>query len=273
MGKFVGKRVVYSDIDGTLIDFHTYNAAIAAPWISRLADAGIPLILCSSKTRVEQRHLQRTLNLNDPFIVENGSAIIIPEGYFGVDIPGGRMADGYLILELGISSATVRRAAEEASRTTGIPLQGFSDLSVEEVGRITGLDPAAAARARQREYSETIVTPLSPDQHFRLAEALSARGLKMESGGRFYTITATDSHKGAAVRRLTKLYRQEYGAVLTIGIGDSPNDGSMLAAVDQPFLVQRPDGSWCDLPAQRVAGIGPLGWQAVIERLPAAPAD
>jgi hypothetical protein len=39
----------------------------------------------------------------------------------------------------------------------------------------------------------------------------------------------------------------------------------MLAAVDVPFLVQRPDGTWADLPVdaiERLDGIGPAGWCA-----------
>jgi predicted mannosyl-3-phosphoglycerate phosphatase (HAD superfamily) len=51
---------------------------------------------------------------------------------------------------------------------------------------------------------------------------------------------------------------------LLYGFGDSYNDAAMLGAVDVPFLVQRPDGSWADLPVDaigRLDGIGPAGWR------------
>ena len=42
---------------------------------------------------------------------------------------------------------------------------------------------------------------------------------------------------------LSDLFRKKYPGIRTIGFGDAPNDAPMLAAVDQSFLVARPDGS------------------------------
>ncbi|STF45280.1 mannosyl-3-phosphoglycerate phosphatase [Escherichia coli] len=41
--------LVFSDLDGTLLDSHSYDWQPAAPWLSRLHEANIPVILCSSK--------------------------------------------------------------------------------------------------------------------------------------------------------------------------------------------------------------------------------
>ncbi|HHU7986588.1 TPA: HAD-IIB family hydrolase, partial [Escherichia coli] len=45
--------LVFSDLDGTLLDSHSYDWQPAAPWLSRLHEANIPVILCSSKTSAE----------------------------------------------------------------------------------------------------------------------------------------------------------------------------------------------------------------------------
>ena len=42
--------LVFSDLDGTLLDSHSYDWQPAAPWLSRLREANVPVILCSSKT-------------------------------------------------------------------------------------------------------------------------------------------------------------------------------------------------------------------------------
>ncbi len=37
--------LVFSDLDGTLLDSHSYDWQPAAPWLSRLHEANIPVIL------------------------------------------------------------------------------------------------------------------------------------------------------------------------------------------------------------------------------------
>lgn len=51
--------LVFSDLDGTLLDSHSYDWQPAAPWLSRLREANVPVILCSSKTSAEMLYLQK----------------------------------------------------------------------------------------------------------------------------------------------------------------------------------------------------------------------
>jgi len=78
--------VVFSDLDGTLLDHDTYSFDDARPALERLGHAGVPLVLCTSKTRAEVEPLREALDNDSPFIVENGGAIMIPDGYFSVEI-------------------------------------------------------------------------------------------------------------------------------------------------------------------------------------------
>lgn len=267
--------VVFSDIDGTLIDA-AYSYAQSQPAVAALLAHGIPLVLCSSKTRAEQQALRAALGIPDPFIVENGSAIFIPAGYFPFPLPSSRRVDGWQVLELGVGAASIRAALARLRRQTGLEIQGYAGLSAAQVAQVTGLDLPAAARAQQREYSETIVTPLSAADLARLQRELAAQGLNIVSGGKFYTVTGAASDKGVAVARLTALFRQQWGEAITIGLGDSANDAPLLAAVDRPYLVQKPGGVWQEMPdvparrvpARRVPAVGPLGWrQAVMAEL------
>ena len=77
--------LVFTDLDGTLLDHHTYRFQAASPALERLREAGIPVILNSSKTRPEMESLQQQLGIEAPFIVENGAAAIIPAGNLGKD--------------------------------------------------------------------------------------------------------------------------------------------------------------------------------------------
>lgn len=64
--------LVFTDLDGTLLDHHTYSWQPARPALERLDGLKIPLILCSSKTSPEMLGLRAELGNRHPFIVENG---------------------------------------------------------------------------------------------------------------------------------------------------------------------------------------------------------
>lgn len=261
--------IIFSDIDGTLIDFERYSFEETAGTVVAVVARGVPLVLCSSKTRAEQEPLRAALGIPGPFIVENGSAVFIPPGTFDFDFPHQRRG-AYQVIELGLPAATIRAALAAARRETALALTGYADLSVAEVAAATGLAEAAAARARLRDYSETIVTPLDKTTIAQLRAAPSMRGLSVIHGGRFHTVTGAAAGKGAAVARLAALYRRQLGDVVTIGLGDSANDRPLLAAVDRPYLVQKPGGAWepLDVPGLvRVRAVGPVGWRAVVEEV------
>jgi mannosyl-3-phosphoglycerate phosphatase family protein len=50
--------------------------------IDLLKEKNIPLIFTSAKTRLEQNMVRKDLGLSDPYIAENGGAVVIPKGYF-----------------------------------------------------------------------------------------------------------------------------------------------------------------------------------------------
>jgi len=74
--------VVFTDLDGTLLDLSDYSYQAALPAVRYLQKQGIPIVFCSSKTRAEQAVYQQKLDIDDPFIVENGGAVYLPESYF-----------------------------------------------------------------------------------------------------------------------------------------------------------------------------------------------
>ena len=67
--------LVFTDLDGTLLDFHTLTGSLR-PWLEKLMDEQIPVILCSSKTASEMDDIQQELGLGGlPYIAENGAVI------------------------------------------------------------------------------------------------------------------------------------------------------------------------------------------------------
>jgi mannosyl-3-phosphoglycerate phosphatase len=263
------RLIVFSDLDGTLLDHRTYSFEPARPALEALRESGVPLVLCTSKTRLETEHWRRALANVHPFIVENGGAVFVPEAYFGPETEFDKREGGYGVLEFGRPYAELRRALEAIRASTGLPLRGFGDMTVEEIADRAGFSRQDAARAAAREYDEPF-TGVEDAGLPRVVREAAALGLQVVSGGRFHHLVGGND-KGRAVRAIRALYEVSRGPVRTVGLGDSANDVPMLFSVDVPILVRRPDGGHLD--ATHLAGLviapyaGPEGWRKAVLRV------
>lgn len=266
--------VIFTDLDGSLLDAKTYSFDAAREALDALRARGVPLVLASSKTRAEIERLRNSLDHHHPFVAENGGGVFIPKGYFDFPLEGTVLRGPYQVLELGLPYAALRLALKEIAHALGCRLRGFGDMTTEEVAERTGLAPSDAQLAKQREYDEPFIIESTPPPVEEIRRKAEALGLRCTSGGRFHHLMGP-SDKGLACRHLIDFYRRRYGAIMTVAIGDSLNDLPMLAAVDRPMLVQRADGTYDPDVAfsslVRASGIGPVGWnRAILTRLSGA---
>ena len=263
------RGLVFTDLDGTLLDHRTYEHAPARPALDALAGAGIPLVLCSSKTRAEMLVVQREIGVAGPFIPENGGAVLLsgeagalaeafPDRWAG--LPAKVFGTGYSALR-----GALRGLREELSAE----LRGFGDAALGEVVAWTGLDRERARLAKERDFDEPFVWEPEPGeaQVENARRWLDARGLRLTRGGRFWHLTGP-SDKGRAVRWLIETAACLWGArPATLALGDSPNDLPMLAEVDEGVLVERPEGGHLvpRPPGLRTEkGVGPVGWNRAV---------
>jgi mannosyl-3-phosphoglycerate phosphatase len=255
-------RVVVTDVDGCLLDPTSYRWEPAEPAIGVLKRRGIPLVLCSSKTRAEMERLHAELGLDAPYVFENGGGIVIPPG--GPWSRASRRDGGPLLVRLGTPLRDLARTLRDIAREAGARLRGFSRLSTGEISDLTGLPHEQAELARDREHGEPFV--LESGDEWDVRKAAERRGLRVTRGGRFHHLTGPVD-KGKAVRQVLSLF----GPAQSIGLGDAENDLGLLGAVDRPILVPRPDGSIDPMleaafpSACRAPLPGPEGWsQAVL---------
>ena len=62
--------MVFTDLDGTLLDHHDYSFSAALATLEKLKTHQIPVIATTSKTVQEVIHLYEAMAINGPFIVE-----------------------------------------------------------------------------------------------------------------------------------------------------------------------------------------------------------
>jgi mannosyl-3-phosphoglycerate synthase len=271
------RKVVITDLDGTLLDSQNYSYTLALDAIRKLQGMDIPIVFCSSKTRFEQEVYREELGINTPFIVENGGAIYIPKDYFRLPFSYDRIIADYMVIEFGTAYQELRHKLKgalesayrqiEANNLGELVLNSFGDMTVEEVAKETGLGLKMAALARQREYSETLTIKGSRRAVEVVLDEIKKAGLLCMFGGRFYEVTGGND-KGRAVKTLLELYKMSYGNVMSFGIGNSVNDFQLLSQVDSRMLVQQPDRRWSRMNISglyKIRGVGPDGWSKAIE--------
>lgn len=244
--------LVFSDLDGTLIDHHSYAWDAALPALDALRQSGCGVILASSKTAKEINVLRDAMGLADwPAIVENGAGIL----------PAGQA-------QVGADS----RYADLRAVLDGVPpplradFTGFGDLDAAEVAKLTGLSEAAAHDAKARDFSEPGLWRGAEEGRAAFLDALAPHGVTAREGGRFLTLSF-GSRKVDQMGQLIDRYRPRH----TVALGDAPNDVEMLEAADHGVIVANPTRA--PLPPLRgeetgqiirTADAGPAGWNSAI---------
>jgi len=247
------RPILFSDLDGTLLDHETYSFEAARPALARLKRAGIPLILASSKTAAEIASLQAELGLADwPAIVENGAGIVWPR-----EAAGGAGNDDH---------EAVLAALGRIDPKLGAKFSGFSDWNLNELAARTGLSLEAAERARRRQFSEPGILSGTPAEREAFLAELAARGLTATTGGRFLTISKACSKAGRMREIAGRLVPKSEDATI-VCLGDAPNDIEMLEAADIGVIVANPaHDPLPELTGEREGRIsrtsrpGPAGW-------------
>lgn len=273
--------IIFTDLDGTLLDSN-YSFRNALPALRLIRKKNIPLILCSSKTRTEIEHYRKRLKNIHPFISENGGGIFVPKNYFKISIvrPGGSACSWtklsfnieedkkHFLIRLGAKYSNLRKALQEL-RDDGFDVRGFGDMSIKEITGLTSLKTAEAKLAKQRDFDEPFVFKGSKASLSKLKQNIKLKGLTFTQGKFFHIKGKSD--KGRAVSILKKLYNIQNRKIITIALGDSPNDIEMLQNVDYPIVVQEPDGFYDKrIKVKKLIkadGIGPEGWNKAVMKL------
>ncbi|WP_159784235.1 HAD-IIB family hydrolase [Sodalinema gerasimenkoae] len=261
--------VVFTDLDGTLLNSHDYRFDEAIPTLTLLKQRNIPIIPVTSKTRVEVEPLLKDLQLQEPFIIENGSGVFIHPEDKRFNLKETESWQGYRLKRFGCLYSEARSGLAQLSQQLGVSLQGFGDLTVADLTALTGLSPQAAQQAQTREFSEPFITPQQQSSR-EIEQAVTKLGFRVVVGDRFSHLIGPQAGKGTAVCWLLNQF-QDSRPRHVIGLGNSPNDLDMLEAVESPIIIPNNKGlihpGLQHLNAQIAPHAGARGWAAAIAPL------
>lgn len=215
------KHIIFTDLDGTLLDINTYSFSKAKKALSLIKKKKIPLIFCTSKSRLESKLYQKKIGIKEPFIAENGAAIFMPKKK----------------IVLGTHIKKLRKILKKIEKQTKSTIIGFGDMTAKQISKDCGISLKEATLAKKREYTEPF--KLIKGNINKIKKLIKKNNLNYTRSARYHYIMGKND-KGKAVKILTKYYRKKYGKIKTIALGDNLNDKPMLKAVDKAFLVKGP---------------------------------
>lgn len=267
--------LISTDLDGTLLDHYSYSFEAALPALQRLEDMQVPVIINTSKTLSEVTLLRQQLNNHHPFIVENGSGIVIPEGYFQTPPAHCSLKNGHYLIDFGANYADICEFLEPLKQRYDV--KGFNDLSAEQLQQATGLPLDNVRLAQQRLFSEPLLWQGSDHARQELIEAVNGHNLQALQGGRFLHIMAK-TDKGQSLQTLKNLYFKEWqtnclndSGIVTVALGDSGNDIAMLKSADIAVVIRSPKHQPLAVRGLQQTIVtqaeGPAGWNEAMQQI------
>lgn len=261
--------VIFTDLDGSLLDHDTYSHQPADALLSTLKNARVPVVLCTSKTAAEVRVLREELGNTDPFIVENGAAIFVPKTTV-LERPKGASEQGEeWVIELCPARQRWIDTLAAAPDCYREAFENFAQMDQQRVVELTGLSADGAALSMKRGYGEPL--------HWTGDEALLAefsvwleqQGATVLRGGRFVHVAGASS-KGKALMLLQGLLSDaSEGDLVSIALGDGHNDVDMIASADFGVVIRSPAHQPPEVLNQEQLLItkefGPQGWVEGVE--------
>ena len=246
--------IFFTDLDGSLMEHESYSIEPARKALTELAARRIPLILNSSKTAAEIATIQKLLNLSCPFICENGAALHL---------------DNEELIEFGSRRETWLKKIHSLRTQRSYSFQGFSDWSSSEISALTGLTPEQAEQSKARLYSEPILWRDTESALRRFQSELADINLRLLQGGRFQSIQGPYDKSNAMRSMISqKQDRKPKQQLITVALGDSPNDAAMLNASDIAVIIKSAKSGLIHCPdAKRIIHTevpGPAGWNGAI---------
>ncbi len=243
------KLLIITDLDASFID-ENYEYTDALEAVEQLSMLEFPLVFNSSKTLIECSALAKELHLTTPLIAENGGIIAVPHDSELSELcqPSPQQTwdpqEESTTLITGLSREYILSEAHQAREENGYAFEGFSDWSYEELSSKTGLTHDAAKLAKQRHVSEPILWEDTAERWANFQSQMQAKGIRTLRGGKFIHLMGP-SDKADGLRVTKQLYKTKHPETewVTVAIGDSANDQSMLESADIAIVIPHANGA------------------------------
>mgnify|MGYP001185510124 CR=1 FL=1 len=219
---------IFTDLDGSLLHRDTFKFDTIKDYIKNLVNKGIIIIPNSSKTEKEIEKFNHELELELPYITENGSSI------HGLNLINPNFPNKIIL----------SREKEDLLKIFNIKvpeeLKGkclfISNMSKKEQEKILGLKDYKLKDALDRKFTLPFLFKGDKIEKKRLLKILYSNYLTLQEGGRVSNL-CDNVNKVKSMNRVVKILKKTKDEIKTIAVGDNYNDLDMLKNSDIPCLV------------------------------------
>ena len=254
------KILIFTDLDGSLLDKETFKFDVIKDYFKELVRNGIIIIPNSSKTEAELLDFNEQNNLDLSFIAENGSSI------HRLNKIHQNLPDKIIISR---TIDEIRNIYEEnISLDFENKITHILELEREKQQKILGLPLDKIKLAIKRDHSIPIKFNGTESEKNEFTKILKNSGLTIQTGGRIMNV-CDNVNKSIAMSKALQLIRKQLDdEIITIGVGDNENDIEMIKQTDYPCLVKNDnfDSSLINIDNLiKSSEPSPLGWADVIK--------
>ena len=210
------KVLIFTDLDGSLLDRDTFKFDKILQYIKDLISKGIFIIPNSSKTKNEIDSFNKELDEDLPFIVENGAAI------YNLNLINASFPEK-ISLSREISEI-LDIFNNKISKKYKSKCKFIKNLTSDKQLQIFGQSKEKVKLSMKREYSIPLLYDGSKAEKVDLIKSVNNVGLSLQEGGRVINLCDKIS-KSRAMKNVVKIFKKiSKEKLITIGVGDNFND-------------------------------------------------
>jgi predicted mannosyl-3-phosphoglycerate phosphatase (HAD superfamily) len=207
-------------------------------FLDRLAEAGIPTVWITGRSRQQLDSSLRKLGHAAPFIAEGGSGVFLPEDYFHLKPERTVRLGRFICIPVATAQPAAAEALEAVAEETDVAVVRLRSLSPRELTQNTGLSRDSAEALRQRDFDELFFFAGASDGDIqRFQNQARHRKLIVRPREALWS-AAIGASLGACVSHLRKLYdRALHARTFSIALATQQDSSDLLPLCDRGIVL------------------------------------
>jgi mannosyl-3-phosphoglycerate phosphatase len=209
-----------------------------AEFLTSLADAGMPCVWLTSRSRHQLDALWRRHGNGAPFIGEGGSCVYLAEDYFHLKPPHTVRLGRFIAIPVAKPLPAAVEALELVSEQSSVEVVPLRSLSPRELMQNTGLPRTESEAIRQRDFDELFFFAGASEKDVqRFLHQAAHLKFSVRPHGMLWSL-AVNSGVAACVRELRKLYdRTFHRPAFLVGLATPTESAELFPACDRAILL------------------------------------
>jgi predicted mannosyl-3-phosphoglycerate phosphatase (HAD superfamily) len=235
--------VVYCSTDN-LITMTNKALTGFADFLEGLAEANIPVVPVTSRSRLQFDAAIRKFGFGHPFLAEGGCGVFLPEDYFHLKPPRSMRLGRFTCVPVASPQPAAAEMLDLIAEETSIEVVPLRDLSPRELSQNTGLQQREAELLRQRDFDELFFFAGASDADIqRFQQEATKRKARVRPRGALWSL-AVGAQLSSCMRDLSQLYQRSFRAnPHNIGIATSDEATELFPTCDRCLLLAGRDSA------------------------------